>query len=44
MKTIKQKQQIEKSKKEVKITKFLKSCPNGGICINPLCMFGCVDN
>lgn len=23
---------------------FIKKCPNGGYCINPLCMFGCIDN
>jgi hypothetical protein len=24
-------------------TQFFKKCPNGGYCINPFCMLGCVD-
>lgn len=29
---------------EAKEEKIIKSCPNGGFCMNPLCMFGCVDD
>jgi len=26
-------------------TNFLRTCPNtGGCCMNPLCMFGCIEN
>ena len=23
--------------------KFFKQCPNGGTCMNPICMFGCIE-
>lgn len=25
-------------------SKLFKQCPSGGICMNPLCMFGCVES
>lgn len=39
---MKKKLRILKKIKKIK-TQFLKKCPNGGYCINPICMFGCVD-
>ena len=30
-------------KRELFARKFIKKCPNGGYCINPICMFGCID-
>lgn len=24
--------------------KFFKRCPIGGVCMNPLCMFGCIES
>ena len=32
-------------KKYLKRRKFVKPCPKGGgYCLNPLCMFGCIEN
>lgn len=30
-------------RKQTQRAKFFKQCPRGGVCMNPLCMFGCVD-
>lgn len=30
--------------RKIWVTKFIKKCPNGGYCLNPMCMFGCIDN
>lgn len=33
-----------RKKRETFKAKFFKQCPSGGICMNPMCMFGCIDN
>lgn len=30
--------------KYIKHNPSFKRCPNGGVCFNPICMFGCVES
>lgn len=31
-------------KRELFVRKFVKKCPIGGYCINPICMLSCIEN
>lgn len=33
---------MKKLKNKLRKRKFIKKCPMGGYCVNPLCMVGCV--